>query len=74
MVHITKPAVPARRLRVKALLAEQAMSMGKLSRRAWVTYATVQALCRNPYHHAKDSTLEKVAGALQVSVIDLFES
>ena len=62
-----------RRLRVKELLAERHMSMGKLSRRGWMTQDTVRNVCRNPYHRAKAVTLEKIAKALDVSVNDLFE-
>lgn len=72
MTQTTEP-LPAKRLRVKELLAEQAMSMGKLSRRAWLDPGTVRELCRNPYHRAKDSTFEKVACVLNVSIADLFE-
>ena len=64
---------PKRRLRVKALLAERHMSMGKLSRRGNLTLQTVYAVCRNPFHAAKEATLEKIATALGVPVNELFE-
>jgi transcriptional regulator with XRE-family HTH domain len=64
---------PKRRLRVKALLAERHMSMGKLSRRGNLTLRTVYAVCRNPFHAAKEATLEKIARTLDVPVSALFE-
>ena len=64
---------PQRRLRVKELLAERHMGMAKLSRRGWLTLDTVRKVCRNPFHPAKEVTLEKIAKALDVSVNDLFE-
>jgi lambda repressor-like predicted transcriptional regulator len=64
---------PKRRLRVKALLVERHMSMGKLSRRGNLTLQTVYTVCRNPFHAAKEVTLEKIATALGVPVSELFE-
>lgn len=64
---------PKRRLRVKALLAQRHMSMGKLSRRGNLTLQTVYAVCRNPLHAAKEATLEKIAQTLAVPVSELFE-
>ena len=62
-----------RRLRVKEVLAEQGMSMEKLARRGWLASQTVRTICHNPFHPAKDVTLEKIAKVLNVPVSDLFE-
>ena len=62
-----------RRLRVKELLAEKHMSMAKLSRRGWLALPTVRNVCRNPFHRAKEATLQKIATTLGVSISDLFE-
>jgi DNA-binding Xre family transcriptional regulator len=62
-----------RRLRVKEVLAEQSMSMEKLARRGWLAHQTVRTICHNPFHPAKDATLEKIAKLLHVPVSDLFE-
>jgi DNA-binding Xre family transcriptional regulator len=62
-----------RRLRVKELLVERHMSMAKLSRRGWLTLRTVKKICRNPFHPAKEVTLEKIATVLDVPVSALFE-
>ena len=64
---------PKRRLRVKELLAEQHMGMAKLSRRGWLALRTVKKICRNPFHPAKEATLEKIAAVLGVPVSELFE-
>ena len=62
-----------RRLRVKEVLAEQGMSMEKLARRGWLAQKTVQRICHDPFHPAKDVTLAKIAHALDVPVDELFE-
>jgi DNA-binding Xre family transcriptional regulator len=64
---------PQRRLRVKELLAERHMGMATLARRGWITLRTVKKICRNPYHPAKEVTLEKIAATLGVPVSALFE-
>ena len=62
-----------RRLRVKEVLAEKGMSMEKLARRGWLAQKTVHSICHNPFHPAKDMTLEKIAHALDVPVSELYE-
>lgn len=64
---------PQRRLRVKELLAERHMGMATLSRRGWITLRTVKKICRNPFHAAREVTLEKIAKTLGVPVNELFE-
>ncbi|HVB24752.1 MAG TPA: helix-turn-helix transcriptional regulator [Ktedonobacteraceae bacterium] len=62
-----------RRLRVKEVLAQRHMSMAKLSRRGGLTLRTVRNVCRNPFHAAREITLQKIAKTLDVPVSDLFE-
>ena len=69
----TGEAQMRRRLRVKELLAEKGMSMDKLARRGWMTRKTVRNVCRNPFHAAKDVTLEKIAQVLDVPMSELYE-
>ena len=61
------------RLRVKEVLREKKVSMAKLSRMADLSYNTVQALCRNPYHEVNITTLNRIADALHIRVADLLE-
>lgn len=61
------------RLRVKELAEERGVSLSKLSRIADVSYKTVQAMWRDPYHGFNTKTLERIAKALQVPLSDLFE-
>jgi DNA-binding Xre family transcriptional regulator len=47
--------------------------MAKLSRRADLSYNTIQALCKDPYHDVNLGTLQKIADALHITVFDLLE-
>jgi lambda repressor-like predicted transcriptional regulator len=51
---------------VKELLEVRGMSMGKLSRKANLSYETVMKICRDPFHHGKVTTRDKLASALKV--------
>lgn len=62
-----------RRLRVKEVLTQRHMSMAKLSRRGNLTLRTVRNVCRNPFHAAREITLQKIANTLDVPISDLFE-
>ncbi|HEU4324658.1 MAG TPA: helix-turn-helix transcriptional regulator [Roseiflexaceae bacterium] len=59
------------RLKVRELAEAQGLDMAKLSRRADVAYRTIVRMWHNPEHDASISTLEKIAKALGVRVVDL---
>jgi DNA-binding Xre family transcriptional regulator len=61
------------RLRVKEVAEEKGMSMRKLASRAGIAYNTLRTLYRNPYRQVTTTTLEKLAYALDTSVINLIE-
>lgn len=62
------------RLRVKEVLQEKGMSMGKLSRASDVALMTISRMCNQPTTYSPNlDTLERVAKALGVKVADLFE-
>lgn len=47
--------------------------MAKLSRKADISYNTIQAICNNPQHNVSITVLHRIAQALGVSVCDLIE-
>ena len=47
--------------------------MTRLSRLADANYKTIKAIFDNPYREVTTTTLDKLARALEVSVIDLIE-
>ena len=61
------------RLRVKEVASQQGISMTRLSRLADTNYKTIKAIFDNPYREVTTTTLDKLAKALEVSVIDLIE-
>ncbi len=61
------------RLRVRELAEERGISLSKLSRISDVSYKTVQAMWRDPYHGFNTKTLERIAKALHVEMAQLFE-
>ena len=62
-----------RRLRVKELLQERKISMGKLSRDADIPISTVVRLCKEPVtYNPTGITLFKVADYLGLKVDDLY--
>lgn len=61
------------KLRVKELLKEKNISMGKLSRDADIPISTVVRLCNDPTYNPTGYTLRKVAAYLKVSMDDLYE-
>jgi putative transcriptional regulator len=63
--------MPLARLKVREVAEAQGLDMAKLSRRADVAYRTIVRLWHNPEHDASMSTLEKIAKALGVRVVDL---
>ncbi len=61
------------RLRVKEVAEEKGMSMRKLAASADITYNTLRTIYRNPYRQVTTTTLERLARALDVPVIELIE-
>lgn len=61
------------RLRVKEVATQKGISMTRLSRLADTNYKTIKAIFDNPYREVTTTTLDKLAKALGVSVIDLIE-
>jgi transcriptional regulator with XRE-family HTH domain len=61
------------RIRIKEIAEEKDLSMAKIARRADVDFKTVQRLFHDPYRDISISTLEKIAKALEVPVINLIE-
>lgn len=61
------------RLKVREMIQIKNMSMAKLSRKADISYNTIQAICNNPQHDVSITVLHRIAQALGVSVCDLIE-
>jgi DNA-binding Xre family transcriptional regulator len=61
------------RLRVKEIAEQKAMSMGKLSRLADVSYKTVKRIYDDPLYSPTIATLGRLAKALGVSTNELIE-
>lgn len=61
------------RLRVKEILQERHISMGKLSRLSDLSLSTINRVCNDPTYGPTLNTLERIAKALGVHVQDLFE-
>ncbi len=61
------------RLRVKEVATQKGISMTRLSRLADTNYKTIKAIFDNPYREVTTTTLDKLAKALGVAVVDLFE-
>jgi transcriptional regulator with XRE-family HTH domain len=58
---------------VKELIEARGMSMGKLSRKANLSYETVMKICRDPFHHGKVTTQDKLARALNVDLSEVLK-
>jgi transcriptional regulator with XRE-family HTH domain len=61
------------RLRVKEILQQKGMSMGKLSRASDISFNTIRRVCNDPSYSPTLNTLVSIAKALNVSVSDLYE-
>ncbi|MFL5627247.1 MAG: helix-turn-helix domain-containing protein [Ktedonobacteraceae bacterium] len=59
------------RLKVKEVAQAKGINMSKLSRKADISYHTVQAIAHDPYHDVSLSILHRIARALGVSICDL---
>lgn len=60
------------RLRVKEMLKEKNISMGKLSRGADLPMSTVVRLCNDEHYNPTILTLRKVADYLEVTTDELY--
>lgn len=60
------------RLRVKEILKEKNISMGKLSRGADLPMSTVVRLCNDEHYNPTILTLRKVADYLEVTTDELY--
>lgn len=61
------------RLRVKEIAQQQGLGQGKLARKADVDIKTLARIYKNPYAEVSSVTLEKLARALSVPIVDLIE-
>ena len=61
------------RLRLKKVLSERKISMGKLSRMSDVSYSTIARICNDDRYSPTLIVLERIAAALNMKVTDLFE-
>jgi DNA-binding Xre family transcriptional regulator len=61
------------RLRVGELAEERGFNMSSLPRASDVSFTTVKRLWKKPYSGVNSFTLEKLAKALGVKAMDLFE-
>ena len=62
------------RLKIREIAEAQGITAARLARRADLAYGTVKALWDDPDRDAALSTLEKIADALGVQVIDLIQN
>jgi transcriptional regulator with XRE-family HTH domain len=61
------------RLRVKEIAQQQGLGQGKLARMADVDIKTLARIYKNPYAEVSTVTLEKLARALSVPVVEIIE-
>ena len=61
------------KLRVKEVLEERDISMGKLFRMSDVSFSTVRRMCNDTSYSPSLETLEKVARSLGVKISDLYQ-
>lgn len=61
------------RLRIKEVAKEKGISMGKLSRTSDVSYNTIKKIYTDPCYAINIVTLEKLANALGVPIVELIE-
>ncbi|QBD78509.1 XRE family transcriptional regulator [Ktedonosporobacter rubrisoli] len=61
------------RLKLKEVLREKKVSQSRLSHMAYLSLNTIQEMIHDPYRDVRISTLDKIAQALNISVMDLYE-
>jgi transcriptional regulator with XRE-family HTH domain len=60
------------KIRVKQVLEERKISMGKLSRMSDVSFSTIRRICNDADYSPSLETLEKLARSLGVRIADLY--
>lgn len=61
------------RLKVREVAESRGVNMSQLARKADLGFSTIKRLWKDPYKKTNTELLEKIADALQCSVVDLFE-
>ena len=61
------------RIRLKELLQEKKISMGKLARLSDVSISTIQRISNDPSYSPTFNTLDRIAKALNVPLSELYE-
>jgi transcriptional regulator with XRE-family HTH domain len=61
------------RIRLKELLQEKKISMGKLARMSDISISTIQRICNDTSYSPTFNTLDRIAKALNVPLSDLYE-
>ncbi len=61
------------RIKLKEILEQRKMSMGKLSRISDVSFSTIRRLCNDPTYSPTLNILERIAKSLNVPLSDLYE-
>lgn len=61
------------KIKLKKVLQEKHISMGKLARMSDVSFSTITRICNDPSYSPTLNTLERIARALNVSMSDLYE-
>jgi transcriptional regulator with XRE-family HTH domain len=61
------------RLKVKRVIEQRGISMGKLSRLSDISFSTIRRVCNDPTYSPTLNTLERIAKALNVPISDLYE-
>ncbi len=65
---------PMIKLKVKEVMQEKGVSMGKLSRLSDVALITISRMCNQPTTYSPTlATLERIAKALNVPISELYE-
>ncbi|HAE83109.1 MAG TPA: XRE family transcriptional regulator [Ktedonobacter sp.] len=61
------------RIRLKELLQEKKISMGKLARLSDISISTIQRICNDASYSPTFNTLDRIAKALNVPLSELYE-
>jgi DNA-binding Xre family transcriptional regulator len=61
------------RFKIREIAEQKGLSRTKLSRLSDTNYKTIDLLWKNPYKEVGSATLERIAKALGVRVVDLIE-
>jgi DNA-binding Xre family transcriptional regulator len=61
------------RLKVKEVAEAKGVSMTMLSHKSYIAVNTIRAIYRNPFRAVSTHTLQRLAAALEVPILDLIE-